>query len=111
MTAPFKFNPRNKNEWLSQVSKDLKGKFVEDLAWKISEDLRFGAIYSPEDLEDEVYFPIRKNHSSWEIGQQVDVVDPVITNRRSLEMLNGGVNALLYNFTSPLESDLSLIHI
>ena len=50
------FTPQTKADWLAKIEKDLKGKSIETLDWKISNDLVISAIAHQDDFEN---LPVR----------------------------------------------------
>ena len=56
MKSLFKdFKKSSKKDWLTKVEKDLKGKPIENLNWKINEDLVVSPFAHPDDLKELPY--------------------------------------------------------
>lgn len=105
------FPNTDKAEWLAQITRDLKGKSIEELDWQLEEELRVAVAYNQEDLKDTPQ-PIRSGRSdnAWEIGEYIPVSDPSAANAQALEGLQGGVSAPLFQLHHlPSEEELSLL--
>ena len=70
MESLFKdFKKSSKKDWLAKVGKDLKGKPIENLNWKINEDLVISPFAHLDDLK-ELPKPLleSRNSNDWEKG-------------------------------------------
>jgi methylmalonyl-CoA mutase len=90
------FSPVSKAEWLARMEKDLKGKPLEDLYWRLEEDIVLAPFYHPEDLST-LPAPITRGRAdnNWEIGELIVANDAARANAELLEGLAGGVEAPL----------------
>ena len=98
------FFPVTKEEWLSKVEKDLKGKAYTDLHWQLEEGLRVSPFYTKEEVESYSH-PIEhyKSGNNWLIGEEISCdQDLQEGNQVALEALRGGVEAPLFRLSSPL---------
>lgn len=84
------FPPVSKAEWLAKISKDLKGKVIEDLNWNLG-DLELSPFHHAGDLA-ELPNPLG-NKAGWEIGEDVAAGDILHANNRVLHALQNGVEA------------------
>lgn len=102
------FKDTSKSDWLRQLEQDLKGKTLDDLAWKINEDLQMDAFYHPDDFEGRSSFPTmtgRRSNNRWEIGEYVEAGDVKAANKTLLEGLLGGVQAPALRLKHELSDD------
>lgn len=86
------FREKGKEIWLQKLQKDLKGKSVESLDWKIEEDLAISAFLSREDLKSEA--SNLPSSSDWKIASQYELNDPIATNKLLLADLAGGMESI-----------------
>jgi methylmalonyl-CoA mutase len=91
------FSPITKDEWLKQIEKELKGKSIESLNWKISDNLILKPFYLAEDLT------INNVDVKISIPQQREICEYIIVeniqkaNKRALSALMRGANSLHFN--------------
>ncbi|MFK7776259.1 MAG: methylmalonyl-CoA mutase family protein [Saprospiraceae bacterium] len=98
MKSLFKdFKKSSKKDWLAKVEKDLKGKPIENLNWKIQEDLVVTPFAHSEDLK-ELPKPILENRKSndWEKGVRIVVNEVKTANQEAIFLLEKGANALCF---------------
>jgi len=93
-----KFKDVSKAEWLAKVEKDLKGKPLDSLDFKVD-----GETFSPfHHREDFVKAPPPvKLTPGWKIGVQVIEQDIEKANKVALEALAGGAESLWFSFYRP----------
>lgn len=96
------FPPVSKEEWLRQVAKDLKGRPVEELHWQLAEDWNVSPFVHADDAAGTPAALVTMP-SEWEIGENVQVIDPVAANRQALEALEGGVEGLCFHLEKGLD--------
>ncbi len=91
------FSAVSKQEWLSKITADLKGKSLDSLDWQLEENIRLAATYAQED-QPTATPPLTDGRSknSWQIGEYIEVQDMGAANAEALEGLAGGVNAPLF---------------
>lgn len=91
-----KFPEISKAQWLAKVEKDLKGKPVDSLNWQIQgEGKSFSPFWHREDLLSD-YSAVKDYRSApCKSGIAVNVEDPGKANKKILDLLNKGANALL----------------
>ncbi|HMQ89531.1 MAG TPA: hypothetical protein PKB07_18165, partial [Flavilitoribacter sp.] len=97
------------SDWIRQVTKELGDKPLESIYWQLNDDLSIAPLFTLEDLA-ETTAPIsrRETGNTWEIGEAFLFTDPTTTNREALEGLNGGTEALLFQFRrQPKAEDLN----
>ena len=107
MSLFLEFPTISKKEWLAKIEKDLKGKAVEDLNWKISEDWTVSPLAHSSDLKkkEQTIFQNQQKDNNWEIGEVILVEDAKIANQEALVALEGGVNALLFELPEKFVSE------
>jgi methylmalonyl-CoA mutase len=102
------FSSATKEEWLTKVEKDLKGKPLKDLYWKLEEGLELPPFFHPDDMSRTTQ-PIAPadpySQNNWEIGEYIKVTDSKTANQQLLEGLNGGVEAPLLLLDEPVDRD------
>ena len=97
------FPPVSKADWLRQITKDLKDKPLEDFVWQASEGLALSPFVHAEDFETPPV-PLSEQPNAWEICEDVWVMDPVASNRQSMDALEGGAEALCFVLDRPLDA-------
>ncbi len=101
------FDQLTKSDWLEKVKTDLKGKLLEDLNWKLEDDIEVAPFYHPSD-QAEFRSPLinQKNQNEWLVGSYFREILPFeVTNQTLLAELNGGIEAPLFTLTKPLTSE------
>lgn len=104
------FQKISSEEWLKQIEKDLRGKDFNSLLSHTADGIIIQPTYQDEALVPHQSF--RKN-KSWNTVQEILVMDSKEANKKALDHLNRGANALLF-YLSPnfnLEQLLSDIQI
>lgn len=106
MSLFSEFPTITKEEWLAKIEKDLKGKPVEDLNWKINEDWFVSPLTHSSDLvgKEPPILQKQKKCNNWAIGEVVLVEDAKVANQEALIALEGGVNALLFELPTKFTS-------
>lgn len=93
----LKFSKPSKEDWLTKVTKDLKGRSISDLDWALEEKIKISAIPSNADISGELPpLTARRTDNNWHIGSYVEVKDMGDANAQVLEELNGGIQAPLF---------------
>lgn len=98
------FQSSSKADWLRKVEKDLKGKSIDALNWKVNENIELSPFAHADDLSAH-YPPILngKETNAWEIGEIIRVSnDPEKSNTQALEALENGVTALCFDIPHSL---------
>lgn len=106
------FPPVSTQEWMDKITTDLKGAdFEKKLMWKTNEGFSVRPFYRNEDLEPLGYlstlpgeFPYVRGNSAksnqWKVRQEIVVTDIQSANKKALDVLNKGVDALGFHFNS-----------
>ncbi len=83
----------SKSEWLQKITRDLKGRPLSDLGWKLG-DRYIDPFLLESDIEPLPRALSRTSgDSTWEVSEDIAVQDIASAHTTSLEALNGGVNA------------------
>jgi methylmalonyl-CoA mutase len=102
------FPPTPTSEWRERVTADLKGAdFNRKLVWRSGEGFDVQPMYRQEDLAGIGHvgsfpgeFPFvrgnRRRDNEWRVRQEIRVADPVTANRKALDVMNRGVDALAF---------------
>lgn len=91
------FSPIKKEEWLKQIEKELKGKSIDSLDWKIAENVILKPFYLADDIKDYPNkFKIELTQHR-EICEYISVLDVKKANKRALNALMQGANAIQFN--------------
>ncbi|MCD7902142.1 MAG: methylmalonyl-CoA mutase small subunit [Bacteroides sp.] len=101
------FPPVSTEQWMEKVTADLKGAdFEKKLVWKTNEGFNVKPFYRKEDLEDlktidalpgeYPYLRGTRKNNVWMIRQDIWVEDPKEANTKALDILNKGVDSLLF---------------
>jgi len=105
------FPPITPEEWKAKIVADLKGAdFDKKLVWKPREGFAVNPFYTMEDLESLEFiktnpgeFPYvrgnKEKSNEWLIGQEIIVKTAVEANKKALEVLNKGVDSLIFVFS------------
>ncbi len=97
------FQPVSKADWLARISKDLKGKALDELYWQLSGALRVDPFGHADDFP-ELPAPLNAGPLQWEICEDIDAADPAAANAQALEALNFGAESLCFQLTEPASS-------
>lgn len=102
-----------KAEWLEKVTKDLKGRSLQELQWQITDDLLVEPFYSGEDLDKKrSTLDAAKTANEWEIGEHFFVKPDQYrsVNQEILNALMGGAEALQLELeVLPTPADLAIL--
>lgn len=105
MTRLFEeFAPVSTEQWMEQVTKDLKGQdFEKRLVTKTEDGIRIRPFYRSEDVPSEVLAsgPRRGDSGSWRLREEVRETSPAEANAHALRCLNRGAEELAW-LTYPL---------
>jgi len=100
----FTFESRSKEEWLTKVTADLKGRPIKDLDWEISEMLIMSPFAHSEDSQAALTTLIDRQHNTWYINEDITVGDDISnSNALALSALQSGVTSLSFKITSPCD--------
>lgn len=108
------FSGVTSHQWREQISRDLKGIDYSQLIYKNHNGLDTYPFYTAEDCAKN---PVAvKNHSNWEICEQLIVTDESVANRLALNALEGGAGGLEFHINSKINfselmKGISLQHI
>ena len=93
--APFKSTSRE--EWLDLITKDLRGKSLDEVVWKVEGVSIDPFVHAddPDAAPSDIDFP-----DSWEIAEYFKTGNSIDTNQLILEALEGGCETLLIEVNS-----------
>jgi len=94
----------SKEAWLSQISKDLKDKTLDDLSWKLAEGLTVDPFAHADDFPVPPA-PLMTAVKPWEISEDILVGDPATANRTALDALEGGVQGICFRLNGSVDAD------
>ena len=84
-------------QWKQKIQMDLKGAdYNETLVWESLEGINVKPFYHQEDIKDIPCFSLPKGHD-WSVGQSIYVGDTQKANAKALEILEKGVESLIFN--------------
>ncbi len=86
----------SKTEWLERISKDLKGKSLDDLYWHLSDAIRVDPFAHADD-QPLPPLPLVETATGWAINEDVDQVDATAANIQALEALTFGAESLCFS--------------
>ncbi|MCB9232876.1 MAG: hypothetical protein H6581_14485 [Bacteroidia bacterium] len=104
------FPPFDPQDWAEKVSRDLKGREVSSLDWKMPDGFAMPPLERKDDLKDKVawknLFPGESpflrggtfqgaSQNSWVIGQEVPFADPALARAEVGDTFEHGVHALV----------------
>ena len=102
------FPPITRAQWLEKIKKDLKGKAIEELYWKATEDIIIDPFFLTPNSGDHTSTLANKNN--WQICQEIVVTDSKSANAQALEALTGGAEAIQFRLSSNIiTAQLSLL--
>lgn len=100
------FSSVSKEEWLEKVSKDLKGRAIEELNITIADGQVVSPFYHSDDVSEEISIP-SKSLKSVHLGYSIELSNSAKDNELILEQLEGGANflslAIGKNYTPDLD--------
>ncbi|MBW8243186.1 methylmalonyl-CoA mutase subunit beta [Muricauda oceani] len=97
-TGLFKEFPEvSTKQWKQKIQVDLKGAdYNETLVWESLEGINVKPFYNQDDLKNIPTFQLPKNHD-WSVAQSIYVGDEKKSNAKALEILEKGVESLIFN--------------
>lgn len=104
-----------KNDWISQVNKDLKGKNFDDtLVWHSLENFDIQPYYAKEDLDNLPIEAIQaaqknKNAASWQNRPLVEYINEKVTNGLIVSYLQRGADAINIDFSNTDLNQVDLV--
>jgi len=112
MTKLFsEFKAVTKEEWLSKVEKDLKGKPLADLDWQLNDQLSISPFAHADD--NGTTYPTIGNKratNQWEIGVKIPVAQVKLANQEALLALANGATAICFEFKkNPTKADIKML--
>ncbi len=88
------FQGIKKEEWLKKVEADLKGRLIEELNWKLEDDITIKPFYTSEDSSEQKAAILgEKQKNEWKVGEDFEVKSFINTNKQLINALENGVNA------------------
>ncbi len=98
----------NKEQWVQQVQKDLKGKSFDELLRTLGDDVVLEPFYTRHDNINAGNIT-KENGGDWGICESIEVTkDIVSTNKKAISALMGGANALSFELKTDFDvKDLS----
>ena len=104
------FTPNTKTEWQEKATIDLKGTPLENIEWKLNNEITQAAYYTEEDTTGIDTSALKNYNPDWQIGQDYFVDNYAESNKEILADLNHGLNAPSFTFKStPSVSDLETL--
>ena len=94
------FHPVSKADWLARITKDLKGKALDDLYWQLAEEVRVDPFGHADELPAPPA-PLSAQPLQWEICEDIYAADPAAANAQALEALSFGAESLCFQLTEP----------
>jgi methylmalonyl-CoA mutase len=102
------FPPVSTEQWMERVTADLKGAdFEKRLVWKTNEGFKVQPFYRQEDIKnlrttdslpgEFPYVRGTKKDNDWFVRQEIKVTDVKEANKKTLDILNKGINSLGFN--------------
>lgn len=98
------FPPVSKADWLARITRDLKGKPLDELYWRLGADVTVDPFGHADDFPVPTA-PLTAEAAGWEIGEDVEAADPAAANAQALEALEGGAEGLCFTLVAPPSAD------
>ncbi len=93
-SALLDFSTISKEQWLAQLTKDLKGKPLDELSWQLEQNIVIAPFYTQED-QSIPRMSMQTSSADWEISESVYVNNNYKeANKIALTALLGGANAI-----------------
>jgi methylmalonyl-CoA mutase len=90
------FKEVSHQDWLNQITADLKGKNFEDnLVWQSIEGINVQPFYNKSTLPANINTPL-KHFNVWKIRETITITSPKESNTKALIALKYGVNSLAF---------------
>lgn len=89
------FPPVSKEAWLARITKDLKGKPLDELYWQLNEGIRIDPFGHADDRPVPPV-PLLQMPEFWEINEDVDEREAADGNIQALDALRSGVTSLRF---------------
>ncbi|MDC0230996.1 methylmalonyl-CoA mutase family protein, partial [Aureispira] len=98
------FNAVDKEKWISEIERFLKGKSISSLCFNIDNDLAFSPLHRSEDSTPQYLGTVDlKTKNNWNICEEIDIqtissgsiIDYTKANKYLLQSLTKGANALV----------------
>ena len=90
------FAPVSSKEWKQKIQVDLKGAdYNQTLVWESLEGIKVKPFYTTEDTQGNLKFKSNTNHH-WKIGQSIYAGNSVLANKKALDVLNRGAQAIIF---------------
>ncbi|MEN9610277.1 MAG: hypothetical protein RLZZ628_1091 [Bacteroidota bacterium] len=105
------FPPASKTDWLAKIQKDLKGKSINDLFYKVG-DLQIAPFLSKIDLVEKMApLAAGRETNHWDINENISVKEDFkLANSLALKALAGGASALCFEVESfPKATNLAIL--
>lgn len=90
------FAPQTYNDWLQQMTKDLKGKPFENLESFTADGLKIHPMYAADFPAQKIGMQPTKENPTWVVVEEILVDDVKKANKEALNKLNRGANGLLF---------------
>jgi methylmalonyl-CoA mutase len=113
------FQKSSKNEWISLLTKELKGEPIETQLHKYSavESLEFTSYFHTQDGNSKNFVPGKSpytrgysfENNDWHIGSCLVVSDEKTTNEIALHLLNTGTTSLIFDLSNRTEITLDVL--
>ncbi|MFN0015571.1 MAG: methylmalonyl-CoA mutase family protein [Saprospiraceae bacterium] len=97
------FQPVSKEQWLERITRDLKGKPLQDLYWHLGPNLTVDPFGHADDWPVPPA-PLFSQPIKWEINEDMGTAAPAEANRLALEALAFGAESVQFDLTG---SDIS----
>jgi methylmalonyl-CoA mutase len=104
------FEKSNAKSWNEKLVAELKGKSLDDLQWKIGENIAMNAFYTPENMPEYDFSVLQTQQIPWQIGEIIHVHNIKEANKMALEILMKGIDAPVFHFyTMPSQADFTAL--
>lgn len=98
------FENVSKEDWLSKITADAKGKSISDFDWHINEQLSQSPFVRSSDLNSSVADIKRSEQGNhWRITERIAYKDPTQTNKQIINSLEHGASALILSIDNKLD--------
>ena len=112
MTLFDEFDDVKHQQWIEQITSDLKGKdFDANLITKTEDGFDIQPIYNSENLSTNLAntYQLGNENPDWEIREQIIIDNIREANRLALHALKGGANSIQFNGEIKSQEEMSLL--
>lgn len=102
--ATHTFPKISKEQWLEKVTKDLKGRAIEELDWQITDEIVMSPIHHDDEVRDYPTLADRSDNQ-WITVESIHVTDLVKAHTQIITALQNGASGIALRLDKALSAD------